>query len=340
MKCAWVSECGNFRLVHWWDEKGEPHARMDERRTATRSCRPSASACTRGPRTAEQPGVTWGKIVREFLDAHKSWKEGNRVPMVQWVNETKGETYEDEGDKADVNALQTRAKEAATSRGTVPWGCLILAAGVDVQDDRFEITVWGAGRGEEMWAIDYIVLDANPALASDWDRLWDHLQLQYRHVSARGSASPAPQWTPAATSRTRPTSSWRSTALQSEFPALRDEGQQRRRATDQGAQAKWMDINDKGRTTRRASSCGWSAPTRRRICSTAAQGHAAWARLRALREGPAAEFFEQFGNEKRMPYTVNGKTKFRWVHCAAATRSTRWWVPIFVIRGVERRQVR
>jgi phage terminase large subunit GpA-like protein len=152
---AWVSECGNFRLVHWWDEQGEPHARWTN--AAGESILPpkrvGAHAWTA---YSEQPGVTWGKIVREFLDALKAWKEGNRVPMVQWVNETKGETYEDDGDKADVNALHARAKESQLPDARTVPGRLILGAGVDVQDDRFEITVWGEGRGEgEMFAIDY-----------------------------------------------------------------------------------------------------------------------------------------------------------------------------------------
>jgi hypothetical protein len=110
---AWVSECGNFRLVHWWDEKGEPHAQWTNA-AGTPILPPKRVGAHCWTAYSEQPGVTWGKIVREFLDALKAWKEGNREPMVQWVNETKGETYEDDGDKADVNALQTRAKESAT----------------------------------------------------------------------------------------------------------------------------------------------------------------------------------------------------------------------------------
>jgi phage terminase large subunit GpA-like protein len=63
--------------------------------------------------------------------------------------------------------------------GTVPVGCLVLTAGVDVQDNRFEVVVWGFGAGEEMWAIDHRVFSATPGDERDWARLDTYLQTRF-----------------------------------------------------------------------------------------------------------------------------------------------------------------
>ena len=64
----------------------------------------------------------------------------------------------------------------------VPVGGLQLVAGVDVQDKRWEVTVWAIGRGCEMWTIDYQVIDGNPADEREWeDRLHPYLQTPFTH---------------------------------------------------------------------------------------------------------------------------------------------------------------
>ncbi len=53
--------------------------------------------------------------------------------------------------------------------GTVPAGALVLATGIDHQDDRWEAVTWGFGRGEQMWLIDYAVLPGDPSQESEWE---------------------------------------------------------------------------------------------------------------------------------------------------------------------------
>lgn len=315
-RAAWVSSCGNFRLVHWWDEKGEPYARWTDAagETIVAPKRVGAHAWTA---YSEQPGVTWGKIVREFLDALAAWKQGNRVPMVSWVNETKGETYEDDGDKADVNALHARAKERGHLQRTVPHGCLILAAGVDVQDDRFEVTVWGEGRAEEMWAIDYVVIDANPALASEWDRLWQTvLQLQYKHaggawISISGAAvDTGGHYTHQAYAFVA-----KYNAVQPNFRLYATKGSSEEAQPIKAKSAKWMEINIHGRVIKRGVKL-W-------MVGTDTAKDLLYGRFKVPEPGPGfvhlpkdmpREWFDHFGNEKRLPYVVQGVTRFRWVH--------------------------
>jgi phage terminase large subunit GpA-like protein len=169
---AWVSECGAWRFG------------------ADRTWRDAAGMPTRPPRhvafkvwTAYSPQATWAEIVSEFLNAMAKRRTGDKGPLMGWINETLGETWEDdESEKLEADALQERAEAFALR--AVPMGGLVLVAGVDVQDDRFEVVVWAIGRGEEMWCVDYAVIPADPAVDEEWtSKLAPYLQTVYTHES-------------------------------------------------------------------------------------------------------------------------------------------------------------
>lgn len=130
--------------------------------------------------TAYSPMTSWAQIVREFLSAQAKAAAGDKSELKTFINTTLGETWEEEAEKADEHALMARA-EAYPLR-VVQVGGLILVAGVDVQDNRFEIVVWAIGRGEEMWPVDYMVIEANPADERDWERLDTYLLTKFPHA--------------------------------------------------------------------------------------------------------------------------------------------------------------
>lgn len=134
--------------------------------------------------TAYSPQRAWPDIVREFLEAKQKLKAGDVGPMQGFVNETLGETWEERGESSEGHELMARPH--VHQLRTVPKGCLLLAAGVDVHDNRFEVVVWGFGRGEEMWCIDYQVLQANPADERDWAKLDSYLQSRFPQVHGPG----------------------------------------------------------------------------------------------------------------------------------------------------------
>jgi phage terminase large subunit GpA-like protein len=153
---------------------------------ADRIWRDAQGAPCRAPRhvgvhvwAAYSPQRGWDDIVREFLQAYEKVKAGDVGPMQGFVNETLGEVWEESGDRADTHQLMERAEDYALA--TVPRGVLVLVAGIDVQDNRFEVVVWGIGRGEEMWVVDYKVLEANPADERDWAKLDAYLLTRFRH---------------------------------------------------------------------------------------------------------------------------------------------------------------
>ena len=163
---AWVCERTGKRYGPdrvWRDSKGMP-------------CRPPRSLGVH-VWTAYSPQRAWSDIVTEFENALKALEKGDVGPMQLFVNETLGETWELAGERTDEHALQARAEPYKLC--TVPRGALILTAGVDVQRNRWEITVYGWGRGLESWVVDVAVLEGNPAVDEEWGAVLEYLQRRY-----------------------------------------------------------------------------------------------------------------------------------------------------------------
>lgn len=168
---VWVSDCGLYRCegqpYQWTDPDGEPLIRPP-RHVAVHIW------------TAYSPQTTWTAIVRDFISANRAKEAGDKGPLEGFVNETLGETWEDEADKTDVHELIKRAEDYPLR--TVPNGGLELVAGVDTQDDRWEIVTYAVGRDEEKWCVDYSVIYGNPADEEEWERLlFSYLQAPFTH---------------------------------------------------------------------------------------------------------------------------------------------------------------
>ncbi len=133
--------------------------------------------------TAYSPQASWAGIVRDFLAATKKAKEGDKSALKTFTNTTLGETWEEEVDRTDSHEVARRAEPYRLR--IVPMGGLVLVAGVDVQDNRFEIVTWAIGRGEESWVVDYAVIDANPADEREWERLDAYLLTEFPHAAGR-----------------------------------------------------------------------------------------------------------------------------------------------------------
>jgi len=131
--------------------------------------------------TAYSPQTTWVKIVTEFIAANNKSSAGDDSELKTFINTTLGETWEAEVEETDESALMERAEDYPI--GVVPMGGLVLVAGVDVQGNRFEVTVWAIGRNEEMWAVAYKVIDANPAVESEWNKLAEYLDEPIPHAT-------------------------------------------------------------------------------------------------------------------------------------------------------------
>lgn len=131
--------------------------------------------------TAYSPQAEWSGIAADFLHASRLAERGDKSSLKTFVNTTLGESWEEDVEKTDGDMLKNRAEPYALR--TIPFGGLVLVAGVDVQDNRFEIVVYAFGVGTEAWVVDYTVLDANPDKEEDWDKLDQYLDSTFQHAS-------------------------------------------------------------------------------------------------------------------------------------------------------------
>lgn len=117
--------------------------------------------------------------VRDFLSVKK-----NPEQLRVWTNTYLGELWSDPGETIDDFMLADRREEMAH----IPDDVVILTAGVDVQDNRLEISVIGWGRDDESWVISHSTLYGDPSTPQLWTSLDSHLMKQYETESGRRMA--------------------------------------------------------------------------------------------------------------------------------------------------------
>jgi phage terminase large subunit GpA-like protein len=118
------------------------------------------------------PWKRWEVIIADFKDAQKEAKRGNKEMLKAWVNTTLGETWEEKGETVETGDL---IKRRETYNCDLLDDVLILTAGVDVQDDRFEVEVVGWGVGRESWGIEYRAIYGDPGQPTVWKQLDEFL---------------------------------------------------------------------------------------------------------------------------------------------------------------------
>lgn len=132
---------------------------------------------------AYSPFSSLAEIVAGFLRARAKQKEGDRAEMHTWQNTTLGEPLEpDEGDGVEPMGLLMR-RETYPPRVDLPAGVCVVTMGVDTQDDRLEVLVWGWGPGEECWLVDRHTLPGNTEQPEPWQMLDEILEHQYAHAN-------------------------------------------------------------------------------------------------------------------------------------------------------------
>ena len=93
---------------------------------------------------------SWSQARDEYIES-----EGKSAQRKAWINTVLGITYKEQGDAPNWEKLYARRNNSPI--GTVPPRGRLLLAGVDVQRDRLECTLWGFG--EDLWSqpIDHLV---------------------------------------------------------------------------------------------------------------------------------------------------------------------------------------
>ncbi len=107
-----------------------------------------------------------GQWAKEVTDA--SHAQDPREAKKVLVQTLFCETWQDDEDiKPDWESLVARREKMEK----VPRGTTFLVAGVDVQQDRLEATLWCIGRDEKMFAFRHFVFQGDPRAPDVWGRL-------------------------------------------------------------------------------------------------------------------------------------------------------------------------
>lgn len=121
----------------------------------------------------------------EFLDAKAKGSETLKV----WTNTFLAETWEEEAQAGpDPELIFARREnysqpnpEGGEPITVLPEKCVVLVAFGDVQQDRVEVGIVGAGEGEELWVIEHRSFKGNIERWDVWDEVDQFIQKKYQH---------------------------------------------------------------------------------------------------------------------------------------------------------------
>lgn len=121
---------------------------------------------------------SWADIVDEFIKA-----KGDPALLKTFVNTVLGETWEDDySAKLGADELQNRVE--FYQAGVAPARVLAITAGVDTQDNRLAVSLYGWGRDEECWLIDHMEIYGDPSQPKVWEQLDEVLLKPVAHELA------------------------------------------------------------------------------------------------------------------------------------------------------------
>ena len=163
MECKFCGE--HLKEMEWKENPGKWIAAKDNKKKRGFHLNEMAS-----------PWKHWDEIIAEFKEANRELKEhGDVEKMKVWINTTLGETWEEKGEAADEDVLLKRRERYTAD---LPDGVLLVTAGVDVQDDRFEVEITGWGKGYESWGILYRKIPGDMEKEETWDKLERFLDME------------------------------------------------------------------------------------------------------------------------------------------------------------------
>lgn len=127
------------------------------------------------------PWVNLHELVREFLSCTETQ---DKHGLMEFVNLKLGEAWE----QHDSNAGQWEhlfERREEYPEGVLPSGVLMLTAGIDVQHDRVECSVYGWGHGWECWGIRHFVVPGHIRDRQTQDQLDEVLGTIWTHASGQ-----------------------------------------------------------------------------------------------------------------------------------------------------------
>lgn len=120
------------------------------------------------------PWRSWGELAADWLRA-----QGNPERLRAFLNTSLAELWDDAG-QAGVTEAELLARREHYGP-MLPEGAVVMTAGVDVQDDRLEVSVYAWGKSEESWLMAHRVIPGDPSTPGLWAALDDVLLETWHH---------------------------------------------------------------------------------------------------------------------------------------------------------------
>ena len=133
-------------------------------------------------------GPRWADLVRDWRRA-----QNDTSRLKAFINTHLGEVWTEQGESIEDVPLITRL-ETVDPRDLKT---LVTTAGVDVQQDRLEITIVQWAAGEEAWVIDHIIIAGDTLTREPWDQLGPLLRdygVRFVAVDAGYNTGPVQSW--------------------------------------------------------------------------------------------------------------------------------------------------
>ncbi|KRA05383.1 terminase [Rhizobium sp. Root564] len=190
-------ECGHFHEIQWADiqwPEGEPEKAyyvcvecgsvIDERHKPGmvtngrwRALRPEIkdhAGFRMNALISLLPNASWGRLAKEFVSV-----KNDPTTLQTFVNTILAQGWKDEADELDDIAISERAEDFGFE--SIPVEVLIITAGVDVQDDRLEVTFVGWDKEGVPYILGHEVIWGRYDDTATWSELdillatqWDH----------------------------------------------------------------------------------------------------------------------------------------------------------------------
>lgn len=125
------------------------------------------------------------RVVAEFLTAYGKLPGTYPDPQLQkvWTNTVLAETWEEQGESVDQNALAARAEPYGPF--DLPDQVAFATASIDTQGNRLEVHIIGWGAADESWPFLYRIVIGDPAQSQVWEEADELLKQVYRTRSGR-----------------------------------------------------------------------------------------------------------------------------------------------------------
>lgn len=109
-------------------------------------------------------------FVQQWLEA-----QGNPELLKVFINTVLADWWEEKYTSVGEDGIRREPFPEVSGQRVAPDGVAVMTAGVDLQDNRIEVSIEGWGRGEESWKLGYHVLDGDPSGPAVWQSLWELL---------------------------------------------------------------------------------------------------------------------------------------------------------------------